>query len=133
VRVVEKVPSYLKKVGDSRTHAQIGIVGWVADYPAAASFFDPNYSCAGHVDASPASLNQSQFCSREIDAAVAAAQRAEGPAAETAWADAQRMLTTLAPAVPLTTTRRTLFMSDRAGNVQKNPMLGVLLERVWVR
>jgi hypothetical protein len=30
-------------------------------------------------------------------------------------------------------TRRTLFMSDRAGNVQQNPMLGVLLERVWVR
>jgi peptide/nickel transport system substrate-binding protein len=133
VRVVEKVPSYLKKVGDSRTHAQIGIVGWVADYPAAASFFDPNYSCAGQVDASPASLNQSQFCSTEIDAAVAAAQRAEGPAAETAWADAQRKLTTLAPAVPLTTRRRTLFMSARTGNVQQNPMLGVLLERVWVR
>ena len=105
----------------------------MADYPAPASFFDPNYSCAGQVDASPASLNQSQFCSSEIDAAVAAAQRGDGPAAETAWADAQRKLTTLAPAVPLTMTRGALFMSDRTGNVQKNPMLGVLLERVWVR
>jgi hypothetical protein len=39
----------------------------------------------------------------------------------------------VAPAVPLVTNRRTLFTSARAGNVQQNPMLGVLLGRVWVR
>jgi ABC-type transport system substrate-binding protein len=133
LRVVEVGPEYFATVGDSRTHAQIGMNGWQADYPTPTSFFDPSFSCAGRVDASRESLNPSQFCSREIEAAVAAAQRAEGPAAQDAWAEAQRKLVERAPSVPLVTSRDTLFTSARAGNVQMNPMWGTLLERVWVR
>jgi peptide/nickel transport system substrate-binding protein len=133
LRVVKVGFDYFETVGDSRTHAQIGMFGWAADYPAPTTFFDPNFSCAGRLRASPASLNPSQFCSPELEAAVAGAQNADGPAADAAWARAQRMLSALAPAVPLVTVRRTLFTSARAGNVQQNPMWGTLLERVWVR
>ena len=107
--------------------------GWVADYPAPTTFFDPNFSCAGRIPASRDSLNPSQFCSRRLEAAVSAAQAADGPAADAAWAAAERKLSALAPAVPLVTRRRTLFTSARAGNVQQSPMWGTLLERVWVR
>ena len=41
-------------------------------------------------------------------------------------------LTDLAPAVPLDN-RQTYFTSARPGNVQQNPVFGVMLERAWVR
>ena len=130
LKVVNVGFDYFNAAGDPRNHAQIGIAGWVADYPTPANFLDL-LSCASA--AVPDSLNLSRFCSPALDREAAAAQAAEGPAAEAAWAVVTRHLTQLAPVVPITSRQRTYFASARAGNVLQNPMFGVMLERVWVR
>jgi ABC-type oligopeptide transport system substrate-binding subunit len=133
LRVLPAGLPYYHKVDDSRTHAQIGPFFWLADYPSPASFLDPNFSCAGREPASPNSLNPSQLCSPALDRLTAAALAARGPATETAWRKVQRRFAALAPAVPMSTERRTVFSSPRAGNVQQSPMWGTLLEQVWVK
>jgi len=133
VRVLPAGFPYFQTVGDSRTRAQIGVFGWLADYPSPATFHDPTFSCAGRQPASPGNLNLSQLCSPALDHLVARATTARGPAAEAAWRRVQLRMAALAPAVPLVFERRTVFSSARAGDVQQNPMLGTLLERVWVK
>jgi peptide/nickel transport system substrate-binding protein len=131
LKVVNAGFDYFGAAADPRNHAQIGMHGWQADYPTPATFFDPVLSCAGR-DA-PGSLNLSRFCSRTLDRRAAAARQAQGPAADAAWAAATRRMTDLAPAVPLDTRQSSYFTSARLGNVQQNPVLGVMLERAWVR
>jgi peptide/nickel transport system substrate-binding protein len=126
LRIVTVGYEYFDAIGNPRNHPQIGMNGWLADYPAPATFFDPRFRCD-----SPE--NPSRFCVRALDRMVADALSLSGPEAETAWARAERRLTDLAPAVPLVSRRRAVFASTRAGNVQQNPFLGTLLERVWVR
>jgi peptide/nickel transport system substrate-binding protein len=113
---------YLGTVADPRTRAQIGMYGWLADYPVPSSFIKFTFSCGAP--------NVSQFCDSRLDRAVAQATRA---GSADAWATAERRLVDLAPAVPLDTYRAVLFASSRAGNVQQHPMEGPLLERVWVK
>ena len=122
---------YYDAISDPRTHAQIGIFGWDADYPSPATFFDPTFSCAGL--AAEGSFNLSRFCSPALDRRAATALAADGTAAEDRWAVAGRELSALAPAVPLITRARSYFTSARVGNVQQSAMFGVMLERVWVR
>ena len=38
-----------------------------------------------------------------------------------------------APAAPLVNRRGAVFVSERLGNYQHHPLLGVLLDQVWVR
>jgi ABC-type transport system substrate-binding protein/DNA-binding SARP family transcriptional activator len=131
LKVVGAGLDYERAAFDPRNHAQIGMSGWGADYPTPATFFDPRFSCAGL--AAPASQNLAHFCSPALDREAAAAAAAEGPASEAAWARATRHLTDVAPAVPLDHRQISYFTSERLGNVVQNPMLGVMLERAWVR
>ena len=131
LRVVPTAWTTFHAAGHPRAHAQIGWSGWLADYPTPATFFNPNFSCAGLVP--EGSLNLSQFCSPSLDRKVATALDAEGPAAEDAWAAATRQLSGLAPHVPLVTNQRSYFTSARIGNVQQSALFGVMLERAWVR
>jgi peptide/nickel transport system substrate-binding protein len=122
---------YVEAVGDSRTRAQIGMSGWLADYPTPFTYFDPVFSCRGFVPAAPYNQNLSELCDRPLERAVRGALRAGGTG--TAWAPAERRLADLAPAVPLVTRRRIVLGSDRTGNLEQHPMFGPLLERAWVR
>ena len=133
LKVVEAGFDYFHAVGDSRTHAQIGMFGWLADYPDPATFYEPIFSCSGRVPSSSENLNLCQLCDPALDQLAARAKASDGQAATEAWATAERRLTDLAPAVPLVSRRRTQFISTRAGNVQQNPFLGPLLEQIWVR
>jgi ABC-type transport system substrate-binding protein/DNA-binding SARP family transcriptional activator len=132
LEVVAAGAPYVRAVTDPRSHAQLGLVRWFADYPTPASFFEP-FSCRERRSPAQVSFSFSQLCDPALDRHVAAAQTADGPQAELAWARAARRLAALAPAVPLASQRRTVFTSARAGNVQQHPMSGTLLERVWVR
>ena len=131
VKVVKTGLDYVHAAGNPANHAQIGMFGWIADYPTPAMFFDPTFSCAGL--AAPDSLNLSKFCSPSLDRMVAGALAAEGPAAEEGWAAATRRLTDLAPAIPLDVRQSSYFTSARVGNMQLSPVFGVMLERAWVR
>jgi peptide/nickel transport system substrate-binding protein len=131
LRVLPVGYDYFHVVADSRTAAQIGMYGWLADYPTPSTFFNQIFSCSGRVPHSPDSANPSQLCDPPLDRAVQRALAAGGT--PRAWEPAERRLVTVAPAVPLDVHRRTVLSSDRTGDVQQHPMWGTLLERAWVR
>jgi peptide/nickel transport system substrate-binding protein len=101
--------------------------GWVADYPSAATWIPPQYSCAG---------NQSGFCDRrsERDIEKAIALQATDPSAANAiWAGVDRMLTDRAVFVHLLVGQLPYFVSERVGNYQYHPVHELLLDQFWVR
>ena len=124
---------YWRTVGDSRSHAQLGMYGWIPDYASPASFFGPPFSCAALRPASRTNPNFSQLCDPGLDRLAARATATDGRPAASAWSAAERRLAAIAPAVPLVTRRRIVFTSARAGNVRQHPLIGVLYEQMWVR
>jgi hypothetical protein len=63
---------------------------------------------------------------------VRAALAARGAAAGERWAAIDRLVSDLAPLVPLTNGRFVYIVSKRAGNVQTHPE-GPLLDQMWVK
>ena len=60
--------------------------------------------------------------------------RSQRPRADVAaWAAADRRVVDLAPAVPLTTRRSAVLVSERVGNVRTHQQLFTLLDQMWVR
>ena len=129
--------TYFNRVLDSRVRAQTGYYGWFAEYPSAANFIPPQFSCAAFVPASPQqSTNPSGFCDRSIDAqmARAAAVQAQDPAAATVlWQQVEQAILAQAPVVPTYNRRNVDFVSKRVGNYQYNPQWGLLLDQAWVK
>lgn len=113
-----------------------GTFVWIADYPAPSDFFVPLFSCAaaapGQVEGA---TNVSGFCDRPIDARIKAAAAAEGSdrLSEPAFQDLDRRVTDAAPWVPLINPRSVDYIGARVGNYQRNPQVGSLFDRVWVR
>ncbi len=119
------------RVGDRRTRGvQAGVIGWY-DISRAASSVLTAFRCVG---ADPP--NYSFFCDRRIDARIRQALEVQGTdpaAAVELWARIERDIVDLAPWVPLFTPGHALLVSERVGNVQQNPELGVLTDQMWVR
>ena len=123
-------------ISDSRNRAQIGTIGFIADYPGAAFFFKPFLSCRSFVKATTANNNWAEFCDPSIDAAMRqalAAQATNPQAASELWARIDRRVTDAAPWVPLVTPVATDLVSKRVGNYQFHPVHGPLLDQLWVR
>jgi peptide/nickel transport system substrate-binding protein len=130
------VHGYFDKIFDPRSHAQAGFHGWAADYPAASGFFSHVFTCPALQPANQNSANPSQTCNRRIDRAVkrALTLQVTAPAASnTAWVAADRLVTNIAPWVPLLNPRRVVVVSRRVHNVQSNPQLGLLIDQIWVK
>src|SRR5581483_926731 len=99
---VRAVPaqSYFSLVRNSHTKAQIGIDGWVFDYPLPSNFFLPTLSCASFRPASPSNTNEAEFCDPPIDAQMQRAVRLEAVDVESAnrlWARIDREVVDQAP------------------------------------
>jgi len=128
---------YFNKVSDSRVRAQIGFGGWGADFPSAAGFIRPLFSCAAFVPASPEqTTNIAEFCDHSLDAAMARAVALESqdpPAATLLWQRIERQILAQAPVVPTVNPRNVDFVSKRVGNYQYHPQWGVLLDQLWVQ
>jgi len=143
VRVVRVDPSkgamsYFTKVGDSRTGAQIGFGGWVADFPSLSGFLPPILSCAAFVPNASQNENQNlaEFCDPTIDTKMTRAtalQTQDAPAATLLWQEVERDILAQAPIVPVVNPRNADFVSKRVGNYQYHPQLGVLLSQLWVK
>jgi ABC-type transport system substrate-binding protein len=116
---------------DPRKRPQIGLDGWLADYPEPAAFLNALISCNGWISNSGI-VNLARFCDPSIDAAIDRA-RAAGPEAGAAWQRIERRIAKRSPVVPLTTRRSAVVTSKRVGNLQFHPLGGVLLDQVWVR
>ena len=114
---------------DPRHRAQIVRVGWYVDYPAAADFLQPLFSCAAFHKAG------SNFCDAGAEQLMAHAQalQAERRPSEAAWARADRRLVDVAAAVPLINTKQADLVSRRVGNFQFSAYWSVRLDQLWVR
>ena len=113
---------------DPRTHAQTGFVGWSADYLAPSTFLETVFGCAA-----VGGLNLARLCDSRLERLI---DRALGtPPADAAgiWAAADRRLTDVAAAVPLTHRRSVVVVSKRVGNVKTHGQWFTLLDQMWVR
>jgi ABC-type transport system substrate-binding protein len=102
---------------------QAGIEGWLADNGAASAFLWP-VTCG---------QNPSRFCDAGLEAAVARAKAARGPAADALWHDVYARADAAAPIVPLLNRRTLTLVSERVGGYQDHPLWGPLLDQIWVR
>ncbi len=123
-------------INDSRREAQIGTGSWLADYPSAANFFEFFLSCSAFTPGDPLTTsNSAEFCHPELDRLMARAERLQfsNPiAANALWARIDRRVTDFAPWVSVDTSRSIDFVSSRVGNFAFNPVLGILLDQLWV-
>jgi peptide/nickel transport system substrate-binding protein len=134
-QVEVRVPSadaFFNHVNNSRNHAQVGFMGWIADFLTPSSFFDP-FRCSRFVRNSANNENVSQFCDPKVDAAYATALAAHGAEANASWAALDRRVTAESPLIPRVSRRTLLLVSDRVGNAQMHSALGPLLDQFWVR
>ena len=127
---------YFPIVADSRTRAQIGTTEWISDYPAASGFFNAILTCKSFVPNNPENLNTSQFCNPGIDRQVSHAlteQALDPDAARGLWERIDRQTVDQAPWVPLVNPKSVEVLSNRVGNYQYEPQLGVLIDQLWTR
>jgi peptide/nickel transport system substrate-binding protein len=110
---------------------QAGFVGWRADYLSPSTFVEAGFSCAAR--AGPEPLNLSRLCDRKLERQIDRARATPPAEAAGAWAAADRRVTNLAAAVPLTTRRSVVLVSKRVGNVQTHGQWFTLLDQMWVR
>ena len=109
---------------DPRERPQLGIIGWNAEYPGPERFLRDLVTC----EAAAGGANLSGFCDPAFDRALDRAA-----AAGAGWAELERRIAAAAPLLPLYSGRLPIATSHRAGNVQSDPVTGVLVEQMWVR
>ncbi len=127
--------SYYRQAGLATTGSQLGFFGWAADYPAGSAFFGPLFSCASYQPGEPFNMNPAGFCDRQIDSQIARAtalQTANAAAANHAWQHIDREIMQHVPWIPLVNPLGIDLVSERVGNYQRTPALGVLLDQLWI-
>ena len=129
--------TYFNAINDSRTRAQVGFYAWEADFPSAASFLGPLFTCQARRLASSDNEDASQLCNPRIDRAFERALAGEtttAPSATSAaWSAVDRKITDLAPWAPLVNSRVFVVVSRRVGNVQSSPVWGLIYDQMWVK
>jgi peptide/nickel transport system substrate-binding protein len=88
LRVYADDHAYYDDVGLKTSGAQIGFVGWIADYPSGSAFFQPIFSCASYRPSTSPNLNAAGFCHESVDREIVAATELEltnPAAANVAW------------------------------------------------
>jgi YVTN family beta-propeller protein len=127
--------SYYRQVGLASTGTQLGVAGWKGDYPAGSAFFGPLFSCASYQPRKPYNTNPAGFCDRQIDSQIARAtalQTANAATANRAWQRIDREIMRQAPWIPLVNPLGIDLVSERVGNYQRTPALGILLDQLWI-
>jgi ABC-type transport system substrate-binding protein/DNA-binding SARP family transcriptional activator len=122
---------YFPSIFRPESRAQMGLVGWSADYMSTSTFIEPVFGCPTRADPHPS--NASHLCSARLTAAIRRAQSSAPEDAAKAWAAADRRVVELAAAVPYLNARTAVFVSKRVGNVTNHPLRTTLLDRIWVR
>ena len=124
-------------VFNSRNKIQVGVSGWLADFPAASDFFLPVLTCHSFYDDPTNTNNQAGFCDPQVDKLASQAQAAQvtDPAyARRLWAQVDRIVTSQAPWAPVYDESYSAgFVSARVGNYQDSPFYGPLVDQMWVR
>ena len=110
---------------------QTGFSGWGADYLAPSNFIETQFTCAETIGADP--LNSAKVCDPRLERLIKRASVTPRADAANAWAAAERRVTDLAVAVPMTQRRAVVLVSQRAGNVQHHGQWFTLLDQLRVR
>ncbi len=111
----------------SPEHPQALSYMWFSGYPGASEYLG-QYRCG-------AGYNVTGYCERAIDRRIdeaKALQTSDPGSANREWSEIEHHLVDAAPLVPVLNPISTFVVSERAGNVQINPGLGVLLGQIWV-
>jgi peptide/nickel transport system substrate-binding protein len=138
---IRPVPTekYFEAFLDPTFRYQIGVTGWLSDYPAASNFILPLLTCKQTLDRLAGTdsfyANMSRFCMPSIDAMTEralTAQQNDPAQARDQWAEVDRALTAAAPLVVFASLRNGAVVSSRVGNVQGHPAYLWLLTQMWV-
>jgi peptide/nickel transport system substrate-binding protein len=112
-------------------HPNVYMSGWVADYPGAGNFIDPQFACGERGFANP-----SGWCDEALDQQIDEAlllYTTDPGAANRAWTEIEHGLVEDAAMAPVTNPVTTHAVSARVENVQVHPQWGLLLSRLWVQ
>ncbi len=129
--------TYFDAANDSRTRTQAGFYAWGADFPSAASYLEPLFTCKSLKLASKQNENASLFCDprvdRAFDRALAGESTSAPSATSAAWSAVDHTITDRAPWAPLVNSRVFVVVSRRVGNVQSSPVWGLIYDQMWVK
>jgi YVTN family beta-propeller protein len=112
-------------------HPNVYMSGWVADYPGAGNFIDPQFACGERGFGNPSGWCD-EALDRQIDEALLLYTTDPG-AANRAWTEIEHGLVEDAAMAPVTNPVTTHAVSARVENVQVHPQWGLLLSRLWVQ
>ena len=127
---------FITASSNSRSKIQVGLLAWLADFPAASDFFLPDLSCHSFYVDPTNTNNLAGFCDPQVNKLASRAQAAQltDPAyARRLWAQVDRIVTNRAPWAPVYDKSTTVFVSARVGNYQDSPFYGPLFDQMWVR
>lgn len=135
---VETLPEgrTLARFADSRKRTQLGLTGWFPDRLSASNFFTPQLTCNAFIPNSAANSNFAEYCNPRLDAKIklaTALQSTDPTRAAKLWAEIDRTVVDQAVAVPWANPRNATLVSKRVGNYQSHPLLGTLLDQLWVK
>jgi YVTN family beta-propeller protein len=129
--------NYFEVAFDSRRKPQIGTAEWITDYPSAAGFFKPIFTCASFQRRSTNNTNGAEFCDPRLDRRIndaVAEQTTNADASRRLWGQIDRSTVDAAPWVPLTNPNVVDVLSKRVGNYQYSPAgWGMLIDQLWVK
>ena len=121
---------------EPRRGDQLGNNWWGVDFASPANLWSPVLSCSAGPPRTGDSVSVEGFCDPGVDRLARralAAQVTDPSLATDLWTRVDRRLTDAAPWVAGPVTRFTTVVSSRVGNYQSNPVLGPLLDQMWVR
>jgi len=115
--------AYFDALFNDWRNIDVGLSGWISDYPAPGNFFSA-LSCAGNA----------YTCSPALDRRIGAvAAKAAASGSNDPWTRLDREVATGAFVVPTDNAKANEFVSKRLGNYQRHPVFGLLLDQVWVQ
>ena len=132
LRRFPKLQALVEAAAKPTARPQLGLYAWIADFPDPANYVRQLLACASAAPSPPAG-NLSRFCDPRLDAAVERAASTPGAAPIAAWRRIEQRVADASPIVPILNLRSAVLVSRRTGDVQFHPILGVLLDRMWVR
>jgi YVTN family beta-propeller protein len=128
--------AFFKGIANAHRKIQAGVSAWGVDFPTPSGIFLAALSCRAFDQDPSNTTNYAGFCDPHVDQLASQAQAAQLTDPATArglWAQVDRNVTDQAPWVPINSFVPAKFVSARIGNYQQSPIVGPLLDEMWVR
>jgi peptide/nickel transport system substrate-binding protein len=123
-------------IQNTNNNVQLSVSQWYQDYPAASNFLHVLFGCDSFHPGTDSSVNIAGFCDKAIDGKMKEALAlavTDQAAADKLWAEIDREVTDMAPAVPLFTPKHIDFVSKRVGNFMFNAQFYWVISQAWVQ